>query len=72
MIHIGKRIEKKLREKERPVSWLACKLYCNRQNVYNIFKRNSIDTALLHRISVILEYNFFRDLSDCFDVDGDK
>lgn len=72
MIHIGKRIEAVLREKERTVAWFARKLYCNRQNVYDIFKRESIDTTLLQRISVILEHNFFRDLSDYVDAGGDK
>ncbi len=72
MIHIGKRIETVLREKERTVAWFARKLYCNRQNVYDIFKRESIDTTLLQRISVILEHNFFRDLSDNIDADDDK
>lgn len=72
MIHIGKRIEAVLRDRERTVAWFARKLYCNRQNVYDIFKRESIDTTLLQRISVILEHNFFRDLSDHVDAGGDK
>ncbi|MBO5062181.1 MAG: XRE family transcriptional regulator [Prevotella sp.] len=72
MIHIGKRIEAVLRDRERTVAWFARKLYCNRQNVYDIFKRESIDTTLLQRISVILEHNFFKDLSDNIDACGDK
>ena len=63
MIHIGNRIEEELRRQERTVAWLARKLYCNRQNVYDIFKRESIDTALLRRISTILGHDFFKDLS---------
>lgn len=72
MIHIGKRIETILREKERTVAWFARKLYCNRQNVYDIFKRESIDTTLLQRISAILEHNFFKDISDHIDSGNDK
>lgn len=72
MIHIGKRIEAVLRDRERTVAWFARKLYCNRQNVYDIFKRESIDTTLLQRISVILEHNFFKDLSDNIDACSDK
>lgn len=72
MIHIGNRIETVLREKERTVSWLARKLYCNRQNVYDIFKRKSIDTTLLQRISIVLEHNFFKDLSDNIDAESLK
>ncbi len=59
MIHIGHLIEEELRKQERSVTWFAKKLYCERTNVYSIFKRESIDTALLLRISKILGYNFF-------------
>lgn len=59
MIHIGKLIEAELHRQEHSVTWLARKLYCDRTNVYNIFKRTSIDTELLYRISVILKHNFF-------------
>ena len=44
---------------ERSVSWFAQKLCCERTNVYSIFKRKSIDTALLIRICQILHYDFF-------------
>lgn len=64
MIHIGKCIEEELRRQERSVAWFARKLFCNRQNVYDIFKRESIDTTLLRRISAILGHDFFKDLSD--------
>ncbi len=63
-MHIGKRIEDEFRKQERSVSWFACKLYCKRQNVYDIFKRESIDTVLLLRISIVLGYDFFKDLSE--------
>ena len=41
------------------MSWLADKLHCDRTNVYDIFKREGIDTRLLERISMILHRNFF-------------
>lgn len=63
MLHIGMKIEEELRRLERTVAWFARKLYCNRQNVYDIFKRESIDTSLLRRISAILGHDFFKDLS---------
>ncbi|WP_245208243.1 XRE family transcriptional regulator [Bacteroides faecium] len=69
MIHIGKLIEEELRRQERSVSWFAKKLYCDRTNVYSIFKRSSIDTELLLRISIILNRNFFsyylQELNNC-------
>lgn len=72
MIHIGSRIEEVLRNREHTVTWLARKLYCNRQNVYDIFKRESIDTLLLRRISYILVYDFFKDLSEDMQMFNDK
>lgn len=59
MVHIGKLIEEELRKQERSVSWFANKLCYERTNVYSIFKRQSIDTELLVRISHILHHNFF-------------
>lgn len=58
-MHIGSLIEKELRKQERSVTWFARKLNCNRQNVYDIFKRSNIDAELLLRISLILRFNFF-------------
>lgn len=58
-IHIGKEIREELHRQERGASWLADKLHCDRTNVYNIFKRQGIDTRLLERISIILHRNFF-------------
>lgn len=53
---------------ERGPSWLANHLHCNRQNVYDIFKRESCDTELLAKISKELKHDFFKDLSkDVFD-----
>lgn len=59
-IHIGKEIQKILREQERSVSWFARKLHCNRSNIYKIFSKKALDTELLLRISKILNFNFFK------------
>lgn len=59
MVHIGQIIETELHRQERSVTWFAKKLYCDRTNVYSIFKRKSIDTELLLRVSCILHHNFF-------------
>lgn len=58
-LHIGSLIKEELMRQERTISWLARKLYCDRSNVYHIFKRESIDTELLLRICLILGRNFF-------------
>lgn len=63
MIYIGEKIKNEMERQERGVSWLAEKLGCSRMAIYRLFEKNSIDTHLLYRISRILNYNFFNDLS---------
>ena len=58
-IHIGKIIRKTLREQGRSVKWFAGQLPCDRTTAYKLFKKESIDTALLQRISEILNDNLF-------------
>ena len=58
-IHIGKEIESELRRQGRGATWFAQRLHCDRTNVYNIFKREGLDTILLQRISAVLKRNFF-------------
>ena len=59
-IHIGKEIKKKLTESGMTLTSFANKLNKERSTVYNIFDRESLDTALLQQISEILNYNFFQ------------
>ena len=58
-IHIGKEIESELRRQGHGATWLAQRLHCDRTNVYNIFRREGIDTILLQRIGAVLKRNFF-------------
>jgi len=64
--HIGKLIHNKLKENGRSVSWLAQKIHCKRDNIYKIFDRTSVDTALLLRISFVLQTDFFAYLSEFY------
>jgi transcriptional regulator with XRE-family HTH domain len=59
MQSVGEIIKTKMKEKGLPVSEFARRINTNRNNVYDIFRRESIDTSLLQKISVVLEYNFF-------------
>lgn len=63
-MHIGEEIKKELKRQERSVSWLARHIHCDRTNVYNIFRRKTIDTDLLHTISLALECDFFAKYSE--------
>lgn len=63
-MHIGNRIKEVLKERGMTVTDFAESLSCNRQNVYKIFDKHDINTDLLMRISIILNYNFFTEISD--------
>ncbi|MBA2561954.1 MAG: helix-turn-helix transcriptional regulator [Chitinophagaceae bacterium] len=60
MMHIGKIIKEQVHKKKWSVSEFAQKINTNRNNVYNIFTRQSIDTQLLFTISTVLEHDFFQ------------
>lgn len=60
MVPIGELIKAKLDEKGLTAMWLAEQIPCKRANVYKIFKKTSIDTELLYRISIVLEFDFFQ------------
>ncbi|MBQ7689790.1 MAG: XRE family transcriptional regulator [Muribaculaceae bacterium] len=72
MLNIGQAIKHELERQERPVSWLAAKLGCDRKAVYRIFAKCSIDTHLLLRISTILHHNFFTPLHQAADQEAEK
>lgn len=61
---IGILIKEELEKQERSISWFARKLSCDRSNVYRLFQKESIDTNLLTRISILLDRDFFADLSE--------
>ncbi len=58
-IHIGQLIKEQVKRKRIRVSQLSDKLNVSEPNVYKIYLRSSIDTALLEKISIALDYNFF-------------
>jgi hypothetical protein len=60
MVHIGKKIKLQLSIKKISVPDFAIKINTTRNNVYNIFLRQSIDTELLYKICVILNHDFFQ------------
>lgn len=66
MIHIGQKIEEIVRVKRFPIVEFARKINTTRNNVYNIFSRESIDTELLRKIGNILEFDFFQLLSKSY------
>ena len=61
---IGDLIKEELEKQERSISWFARKLSCDRSNVYRLFQKESIDTTLLFRVSLLLKRVFFSYLSE--------
>lgn len=59
-IHIGSEIRLRVEQNGMTVVHLARLLCCSRTNIYKIYERPSIDTALLQRLSRILDYDFFK------------
>jgi len=63
-VHIGQLIQEELIQQGRTVNWLAKGIYCEKSNVYKMFKRKSIDMAQLMKVSEVLNHNF---LKDCYE-----
>ena len=60
-IHVGNMIQTELKKQGRSVNWLAEQIYCEKSNVYKMFKRKSIDLEQLMLVSTVLKHNFLRD-----------
>ena len=60
---IGELIEKEVRKQGWKMEDFAEAIYCTRVNVYDIFKRKSMDTDQLALISKVLKHNFFEDIA---------
>jgi hypothetical protein len=63
-MHIGQRIKEVMAKKKVSVIAIAKEIECERTNVYNIFERESINTGLLQKFSIILKHDFFKELSE--------
>lgn len=58
-IHIGKIIKNLIKSKQIDVTDFARKINYTRGNAYKIFNKQSLDTNLLQKISVVLGENLF-------------
>lgn len=64
---IGELIKEELKSQERSITWFARKLCIDRSNVYRLFQKNSVDTDLLTRISLVLNRDFFAVLTQALE-----
>lgn len=67
-LHIGNVILKELERQGRGAAWLAKSIYCEKSNIYKLFKRESIGLDQLMRISEVMEHDFLR---DCYEDQQD-
>jgi len=58
-IHIGPIIKQKFQDSSMMVEEFAEKINCERTTVYDIFRRKSVDSELLFKISEALNLNFY-------------
>lgn len=58
-IHIGEKIKVRAKELRIGPTELGKAISTSKQNIYGIYKRESIDTALLYKICKALKYDFF-------------
>lgn len=62
-MHIGNRIREVMKEKHMSAIAIAKIINCERTNIYNIYARKDINTKLLEQFCVILNHDFFKELS---------
>ncbi|GAL83469.1 putative DNA-binding protein [Sporocytophaga myxococcoides] len=72
MVKIGVIIKEKLEERGQSGKWLAQKVVMTKQNMYNIFNRNSVNSDLLYNICKAMNYDFFKFYSDALAVENIK
>lgn len=77
LIDMGRMVEDVFRQSKTGgrkcnVTWLAARLNCDRRNVYDIFRRPTIDSQLLAQLSIVLEHNFFRDIAEMIEIHINK
>ena len=58
-IHIGKKIQDVVDNSSYTIVAFAKEIGLTRDGVYKIFKKESIDTEQLQKISKVLDHNFF-------------
>ena len=64
-LHIGTIIQEELARQGRSAAWLAKSIYCEKSNIYKLFRRESIGIDQLMRISEVMDHDF---LGDCYEV----
>jgi transcriptional regulator with XRE-family HTH domain len=69
---IGQEIKKIVKKRGFTVEELASALNVSKPNVFDIYRRETIDTGLLERFCKVLNHNFFQHYADKHQTDFDK
>ena len=62
-IHVGSLVRAELTRQHQTVTWLANQLSIQRPNCYRILSAQSVHTAMLERLSIAMQHDFFTDCS---------
>jgi len=62
-LHIGQRVKAVWKRSGLTGTAFASRLHRQRQSIYHLFGQASIDTALLLKISEVLQHDFFQEYS---------
>ena len=62
-VHVGSLVRAELSRQHQSVAWLADQLGIQRTNCYRILRAQSIHTALLEQLSIIMRHDFFAEYS---------
>jgi transcriptional regulator with XRE-family HTH domain len=69
---IGKEIKDVVKLRKLTADELASALNVSKPNIYDIYKRSSVDTGLLERLCKVLDYNFFSRYAIMYSTEKEK
>ena len=69
---IGQEIKRIVKKRGMTVEELALALNVSKPSIFDIYRRESIDTGLLERLCKVLQYNFFKSFYQKYQSDEDK
>ena len=63
-LHFGNLIKYQLQREGRSVNWFALQMNSDRSNMYKILTRPHLNSEFILRASLILDHDFFKDISE--------